>query len=222
MSGRDLIPSKRRDDRFELTEMVYELLLALPRNASATALSSLPENGIYVFFERSETIELSGHVVDRIVRVGTHRSDGRFRGRIRQHYGNRSSLRGNKNSSVFRKHVGGAIIRRDNPDDDRLHDWLTQDAPTDLDIEERVSRYFAENFTFACFAMEDKRERLAVESQLIALLAQRPMGRPSPRWLGHYAQSEIIRRTGLWNTQHVDGTPVNVARATSLSQIIRH
>jgi hypothetical protein len=69
----------------------------------------LPENGISFFYE-------IGEPDGRIVRVGTHRVDGRFRKRVRLHYG------GNKDASVFQMHVGGALMLRDWPNDPRLTD----------------------------------------------------------------------------------------------------
>ena len=74
---------------------VYELAHLLPRRDHLTPSQSLPLDGLYLFFERSELAECSGRTVDRIVRVGTHRVNGRFRKRILQHYGRVSSLGGN-------------------------------------------------------------------------------------------------------------------------------
>ena len=70
--------------------------------------------------------------------LGTHKSDGRFKGRIRQHYGAKQSLNGNKNSSLFRKHIGGALLRRENFHDNRVKAWLTQDSSTFREVEELV------------------------------------------------------------------------------------
>ncbi|MHB8132538.1 MAG: hypothetical protein ACYDEX_26585 [Mobilitalea sp.] len=115
-----------------LTKSLYTILQPLPRFNHETPKRNLPVNGIYIFFERSETIG----TIDRIVRVGTHKKDDRFRGRIRQHYGYVNSLKGNKNGSVFRNHLGGALMRKDNPSDPRLKDWLKQDGPTFLEVED--------------------------------------------------------------------------------------
>jgi len=109
---------------YQRTEQVYGLLDLLPRNNYLTPMHNLPKNGIYLFFEQGEDIVRGDRLVNRIVRVGTHDKDGRFRNRIRQHYGSVISLKGNKNASVFRKHLGGALLRRDNPADHRLQEWL--------------------------------------------------------------------------------------------------
>lgn len=49
-----------------LTESVYTLLSLLPRFNHLTPRKILPYNGIYIFYERGETIGTT----DRIVRVG--------------------------------------------------------------------------------------------------------------------------------------------------------
>src|SRR5665647_2597967 len=140
--------------RQAITEQVYNLLLNLPRHNHLTPRIGLPLNGIYVFYETGEKCLLNGCEIDRIVRIGTHKSDGRFPGRIRQHYGKVNSLRGNKNSSVFRKHVGSALLYRNNPDDIRLNDWIIQNGPTFSEIEEQVSRELRNRFTFVCFSVD--------------------------------------------------------------------
>lgn len=169
----------------------------------------MPANGIYLFFERGEGVDGGNHRLDRIVRVGTHNQDGNFPGRIRTHYGNRAKLGGNKNSSVFRKHLGGALMRRDYPEDPRLQPWLKQDGPTFEELEAEVSRALHSDFTFVCFAVATKEDRLRLESGLIALLAQHSAGAPSAQWLGHHANAPEIRRTGLWNTRCVDSAPLS-------------
>lgn len=204
-----------------ITKEVYKLFLGLLRHNHLTRKNALPLNGIYIFYEKGETCPLGGIETDRIVRIGTHKSDGRFAGRIRQHYGQVNSLRGNKNSSVFRKHVGSALIIRNDPKDIRLKDWITQDGPTYMEIEEQVSRELRNNFTFVCFSVDTREERLDIESGLIALLAQLPLGQPSDNWLGKYATSPDISRSGLWNTQHIGSTPLSITQLQRLAELVR-
>jgi len=190
----------------KLTHELYSFQIKRPRYNYLTASRDLPRNGIYFFFEKGEKIEQG---VERIVRVGTHKVDDRFRGRIRQHYGNRSSLRGNKNASVFRKHVGGALLRRDNPRDERLGEWLKQGGRSYLEVEARVSECLRNNFTFCCFTVEGQGNRLNLEKGIIALLAKHPLGRPTTDWLGKYAYEQRIGQSGLWNTQQLDAEPLS-------------
>ena len=117
--------------------------------------------------------------------------------------------------------MGSALISRDNPNDQRLKDWITQDGPTFLDIEEKVSLELRDKLTFVCFGVDTKDERLTIESGLIALLAQFPLGSPSEKWLGKYATSPEIRRSGLWNTQHIGSTPLSVAQFARLGELVR-
>jgi hypothetical protein len=194
----------------EITEKVYSLVQFLPRFNYLTPGRDLLKDGIYIFFERGELVNLGGQSFDRIVRIGTHKGDSRFPGRIRQHYGNKNSLSGNKNGSVFRKHVGGALLRQKGPADPRLKDWLTQDGPTFREVEENVSQTLRDNFTFSCFRVDTKEDRLCLERALIAQLAQYPLGSACDSWLGRHADSGKIRQAGLWNTQQIDADPMTL------------
>jgi hypothetical protein len=186
---------------------VHAILSRLPAHDAGTSVQALPENGIYFSYE-------NGEPDGRIVRVGTHRVDGRFRTRVRLHYG------GNKNASVFRLHVGGALLLRDQPDDPRLSGWLTHMGPTFKDVESRVSQVLRETFTYRAVRVDSSLERLTLERGLIALLAQRPIAAPSPTWLGHHAAAEPIRRSGLWNTQHVDAQPLTAEQLARFELLV--
>lgn len=105
---------------------------------------------------KGKIVSAGDKVLDRIVRVGTHREDGRFRDRIRQHYGNSGSLGGNKNGSVFRKHLGGALLRRSNQRDPRLKDWLRQGGPSFEQVEAMVSLLLRDEFSFVCFRVDQR------------------------------------------------------------------
>lgn len=199
----------------KLTLELYSYQIKRPRYNFLTAGRDLPKNGIYFFFEKGEKVNQG---VERIVRVGTHKIDERFRGRVRQHYGSRSSLRGNKNASVFRKHVGGALLRRDNPLDERLDEWLKPGGRTFPNIETRVSECLRDNFTFCCFSVEEQEERLKFERGIIALLAKYPLGWPSSDWLGRFAHEQKIERSGLWNTQQLEAEPLSAEQVEYLKR----
>ena len=189
-----------------LTRELYTFQLKRPRYNYLTASSFLPRNGIYLFFEKGEEVD---NGLERIVRVGTHKADDRFRGRIRQHYGSRSTLSGNKNASVFRKHLGGALLRKVDPFDVRLAEWIGQGGRRYLEVEAMVSEYLRANFTYCCFDVAGMAERLLLEKGIIAQLAKYPLGRPSDGWLGQHACDDKIRRSGLWNTQQLDAEPLD-------------
>jgi hypothetical protein len=49
-------------------------------------------------------------------------------------------------------------------------------------------------------------DRAYLERNCIALLsnfAKEPIDKPSERWLGLHSRQETIRKSGLWNTNHV-------------------
>jgi len=146
-----------------LIQRIYFGIDRLPRYADPIPYSTLPENGIYLFFETGETVEVAGHARNRIVRIGTHREDGRFRKRIQQHFGRKRSLGGNKNESVFRKHLGAALMRRVDKSDPRLPGWLAQMGSSDPRLEEEVSKLLRDRFAFCCFRVDDREERVALK-----------------------------------------------------------
>ena len=74
----------------------------------------IPLNGIYILFEDEEV----GHDLDRIVRVGTHTGDNRLPGRIRDHF-----INPQKDSSIFRKHLGRCFIMIDGNPHNYLRIW---------------------------------------------------------------------------------------------------
>lgn len=91
-----------------------------------------PQHGVYFFFEPGEArADGSG----RVVRVGTHAltatSQATLWGRLRQHRGHltgRHAGGGNHRASVFRRHVGAALIIRDGLPAGLLDSWLDRHA----------------------------------------------------------------------------------------------
>jgi hypothetical protein len=162
-------------------------------------------NGLYFFYEKGE---ISAHSpTGRIVRVGNHpRSQNGLKARLTLHYS------GNKNSSVFRKFLGGAILRKDNPNHPCLlpelgkGHWERHGMSTCekcKPIEAEVSKLLRNNFWFRCIEIEDKDLRNHFEKKLIATLSLCPICKPSANWLGKFAYSENVRKSGLWNSEYV-------------------
>lgn len=199
---------------------LYSLVAQLQRYNHLTARSVLPHNGIYLFFEKGEDLDLDGEKHPRIVRVGTHIKDGNFPQRIRQHYGNVNSLNGNKNGSVFRLHLGGALMIQNNPNDPRLNSWLKHMGASDPQVEEVVSRQLRDNFTFAWIEVPYRNDRLKLEEGLIALLASDPRNAPSKKWLGQHSARNTISRTGLWNTDKTSGQPLTHQQFEQLLHLV--
>ncbi len=204
-----------------MTNDVYQLLRRLSRFRYPISMALLPFSGIYFFFEEGETGDWGGQEVARVVRIGTHRRDGRFRNRIRQHYGAVRSFGGNKNGSVFRMHLGAALLRKQNMGDPRLEEWLRHMGQSAPEVEIQVSRLLREKFSFCCLPVDDQKERMDLERSLIGLFVRTPLGPPSEDWLGHHAAPDKIRRSGLWNTQHIEAEPLNPSGLIRLEQIAK-
>jgi len=167
-------------------------------------------NGLYFFYEKGE--KSSHDNLPRIVRVGNHpRAQERLRGRLWDHYSP------NKNFSVFRRYLGGAVLRRENPDHPCLKPapgkghWEKQGGhtcPKCSQIEGRVTELLREKFEFRCVEIRDKEKRNELEKKLIGSLSLCPSCKPSVRWLGRYAYSDKVKDFGLWNSNHAGGPDV--------------
>ena len=173
----------------------------------------VPRNGIYVFFEKGEVYtNPQGYLQDRIVRVGIHTKDsekGTQRGnklfsRLDQHF------RGNMNASSFRKYVG-----------DSLQNKHKQPISN---IEKQVSTYMRENFSFVVFEVETQKEREDWEEKLTSTLGQ--AGKNGlisfPNWLGKYSSNTNVKTSGLWQSDEMNGHPLNLKELEQLLQIIQN
>ena len=203
-----------------ITAQLYDLVNRLPRFGFPVPSADVPSSGIYLFFEQDESLGLDENVFDRITRIGTHRANGRLPGRLRQHYGSTRSMGGNKNASAFRRHVGGAIIRRVDESDSRLEAWVAHGGARPIEIEEMVSQHLRDRFWFSCIPVDDVTERRELERGLIALLAQHPIAGPSTGWLGHASHSQVVRDTGLWNVAETTRCPLSRSQLRRLEQLV--
>ncbi len=161
----------------------------------------IPLNGIYILFEKSE----KAHGANRIVRVGTHTGINQLRSRLKQHF-----LTENKDRSIFRKNIGRAILNKIN--DPFLKYWeldltskLSRDKYLNLidlekqkSIEKEVSKYIQNNFSFVVIQVDNKKDRLDLESKFISTISLCTNCRPSKNWLGIYSPKEKIQKGGLW------------------------
>lgn len=180
-----------------------------------------PSRGVYFFFEPGE-VRADGR--SRVVRVGTHGLTPTGRTtlwkRLSQHRGNLGGANpggGNHRGSVFRLHVGEALLRRDGDPDGIAATWGrgTSEASevrlAEAAHERRVSAHLGQ-MEVVWVAIEDDygptSERGLVEAAAIGTLSllARPHGdQPSDTWLGRWSAREVIRRSGLWNVRHVEG-----------------
>lgn len=157
----------------------------------------------------------------RIVTHGLRKSSSTLWGRLAQHRGTltgRDAGGGNHRGSVFRLHVGTALLGSSEWPNDVRRTWAvggstdaetrTAEYPLELSVSERIGR-----MPFLWLAIGDppnpQSDRGVIERNTIALLsnyAKPPMDPPSSHWLGRSASSEAIRQSGLWNVNHVRET----------------
>ena len=177
-----------------------------------------PKRGVYFFRERGEKRSDTDDG-PRVVRVGTHAlkagSDTKLWTRLSQHKGQMKAGGGNHRGSIFRLIVGAALINREGLDFLTWGDGNTANREVrsgELVLERRVSQVIG-NMSFLWLAIEDEAgpesHRGYVERNSIALLSNydKPaLDPPSPGWLGHHSDRERVRKSGLWNQNHVDET----------------
>lgn len=166
-------------------------------------------NGLYFFYERGES---SSHApAGRVVRVGNHpRAENGLARRLHGHY--RTGV-GAKNGSVFRRYLGGALMRRSDPDSSCLSPAAGQghwerhqqsECPRCEPLEALVTETLRSAFSFRCVRIDDTAERHEFEAGLIATLAACTVCSPSTNWLGLSAYPGRVRKSGLWNSHYVE------------------
>ena len=214
--------SARRDalDRF------YALLGELERRcggkrrlAECHGGMGWPQRGVYFFFEDGEVRE--DGVSPRVVRVGTHAlrpSRTTLWGRLSQHKGSRGGSMpggGNHRGSIFRLHVGSALLASGEWPEGMHRAWgvgsnATSDVRrTEYPLERAVSDRIGA-MPFLWLGVDDAAsatsERGVIEQGAIALLSnldRPPIDLPSASWLGRRAKNPLISGAGLWNANHV-------------------
>ena len=213
---------RRRDlDRFcELLDRLSARLGGPRRLGQCGGADGWPERGVYFFFEEGELREGG---LPRVVRVGTHAVRDSQRSlwqRLADHRGTLSGARpggGNHRRSIFRLHVGTALLSRDHYPPEVRRAWKTREANPELrdtehDLERAVSGHIG-RMPFLWLAVPDApgrdSHRAYIEANAIGLLSnfgRAPVDPPSPSWLGRWADAPKVRESGLWNVNHVDGS----------------
>lgn len=178
---------------------------------------SLPKNGIYFLYEKGE-VWGHGGVKQRIVRVGTHTGEGRFRGRIAEHFlpDGLKMKEGKPDEpaavrSIFRKNIGRVLLTREG-DSEFLRVWNMShidkarelrrqgraDIAKDKRLQRRISEIIRETFSFRFIPAQGKQGRIELEELCIGTLARCGSCRPSSGWLGLDSPISEIRQHGLW------------------------
>jgi len=194
-----------------ICEALHEWVNSLPVLRFPFDDSAIPMNGIYVLFERGEV----AHGTSRIVRVGTHTGSNQLRSRLRQHF-----LVENKDRSIFRKNIGRALLNRDHDpflptwELDRTSSLARATHVIDLErqsaIEAIVSNYIREHFTFVVVRVDEKAQRLGLESKMISTISLCDGCRPSAEWLGLLSPKDKIRAGGLWLVNELYKEPLSI------------
>lgn len=204
-------------------ERLYELLARLEQAVGGKRVlddchgrMAWPQRGVYFVFEPGE---YRGNAASgqRVARVGTQAlkagSKATLWQRLHTHRGHGDGG-GNHRGSVFRLHVGAALIQR--------HGWRARystwgqgsSAPrearaSEQDLEVLVSEHIRA-MSVLWVAVEDEpgpdSDRGYLERNTIGLLscAGKRADLPSSAWLGRHSPNEAIRRSGLWNVNHTD------------------
>ena len=189
----------------------HEQLEQLPIVNFPFKLGQLPKNGIYFFYEQTESWGHGGKK-QRIVRVGTHRN-GNFRNRIAEHFLlNKTKMNFDNDRpkpsdrSIFRKNIGRALLNK--LKDDYLEVWNRdfikrankinfghkREIEKEKKIESEITRILRTSFSFKYIELDNQTERMGksgLESSLIGTLAQCKLCNPSKVWLGN----DLLRTT---------------------------
>ncbi|QDZ29564.1 hypothetical protein [Noviherbaspirillum sp. UKPF54] len=185
-----------------------------------TGRTPFPTRGVYFFREPGQY--RSSHTDTlRIVRVGTHavsaNAKSKLWSRLRTHRGTRSGG-GNHRGSVFRLHVGAALLAYDGF---ALPSWGNgKKMPAEVrasiaaraleaEWEQKVSAYIGA-MSILWLNVPDApgptSMRARIEQNAIALLASHgeSLDATNPGWLGKYSPRLEIRQSGLWNLDYVE------------------
>ncbi len=191
-----------------------------------------PQRGAYFFLEPGEYREDGTR--PRVMRVGTHAlrpSSSTLWQRLAAHRGtSRGSLAGggNHRASIFRLHVGEALLATGQFPAEIAATWgngstvSAEIRRAEQPLERAVSAYIRA-MPFLWVEVDDPptpgSDRGIIETGAIALLsnyARPPIDAPSSGWLGHHSTRAAIRVSGLWNVNHVrdnaDGAFLTVLR----------
>lgn len=211
--------------RFEDVSLFYSLIKELEQGLDGKRVlgkcsgeNKWPERGVYFLFETGEYRAWQEHIL-RLVRVGTHMvstgSKATLWNRLHTHRGTVNGL-GNHRGSIFRLHVGRALMRRANRSP-LLKSWGYGQSSTpairkvEEYLESQVSQHISEMRVLWISVADESgpsSDRAFIERNSIGLISgfRRPIDPPTSKWLGHFSDKEEIRESGLWNVDYVDSS----------------
>jgi hypothetical protein len=205
------------DRLYALMARLRKSLLGGRQLSASTGALGWPERGVYFFFEPGE-LRATRATERRIVRVGTHTvskgSHTTLWNRLRTHRGG-SDGSGSHRSSVFRLHVGSAILHRDRLVDQYSSWGKGANAEKSIrlreqPIEQQVSAFIGRMHVIwlpVGDASGPDSDRAFLEMNCVGLIAggSGPLDPPGAGWLGRASPHSAIRQSGLWNVNYVSG-----------------
>lgn len=222
------------EELYGLLDKLSQKLGGAKRLADCHGKMNLPARGVYFFFEQGEYRAIRQEL--RVVRVGTHAvslgSKTTLWNRLYAHRGSKAGG-GNHRGSIFRLHVGKAMLNRD--DDGGFPHWGQKSSASKAikqaedTHERRVSEYIG-NMRLLWLAVDDEpskdSHRGVIERNAIALLAgengQSPIDAASSSWLGEYSDREKIRMSGLWNLDYIGSSDKTISYDPAFLGVFRH
>jgi hypothetical protein len=173
----------------------------------------LSKAGVYFFFDRHELARFYREQTLRVIRVGTHGvskgSKSLLWTRLRTHRGNDDGT-GSHRSSIFRLHVGNAILASQGRE---MLSWGVGDnasretRDSEQQMETEVSQYLKDllvAYLPVVDAASADSDRSYIEKNSISLLTGGgAIDVQSRRWLGNFSPTHQIRASGLWNVNYV-------------------
>ncbi len=191
---------------------IHKWVNTLPLFSFPFEEKEIPLNGLYILFEKGEY----AHDSNRIVRIGTHTGQNQLRSRLKQHF-----LTENKDRSIFRKNIGRCILNKKG--DSYLEKWewdltpkISRERYSSLvnfrkqkAVEKEVSKYIQDNFSFVVLPINDKDERLELESKIISTISLCQECKPSKNWLGFHSPRHKIKESGLWLVNELYKEPLS-------------
>jgi hypothetical protein len=181
-------------------------------------------NGVYIVFEEGESF----HNYKRIVRAGSHSKPYNLLKRLNTH-------RRDGGSSVFRRKIGCAIMKKMNFDDIDIVHWFNKeysliDRAKLIKIRKSVTEHIVKKMSFVAFEIKgtkkEERGTLFWEAKIIATIAQSADCRQSADWLGNFMPVYIndalkpVKEYGLWLADELESEPLSDAEIEELEKIL--
>ena len=188
----------------------------------ATGKMEWPTRGVYFLLEANENLVMSKFrpLEQRVTRVGTHAvsrgSKATLWNRLSTHRGVIAGS-GNHRSSIFRLHVGAALMRKET-DGWNLPSWGVGQVPdasakeVEEALERRVSSILGQMRVLWLDVPDDPSpysDRSYLERNAIGLLSRIGilMRAQTPKWLGNWSRHIQISISGIWNLNHLYALP---------------